>query len=226
MAAVSGASGADAPARRLFLAVACDEAAREALAREQARLRHAISDPAGIRWTQPDQIHLTLVFLGYVAGAIVPSLVAACTAPIAHPPFTLTFGGAGVFPPRGAPRVLWIGALEGVAAAARVRDLVSERVQPFGIPIERRAFRPHLTVGRWRRGAGEFDARRIRTTAAPSAVVARVRALEVVLYESRLSASGSTYAPLARAPLTDVPDSRAPRPARGGSPEDRDRKSH
>jgi 2'-5' RNA ligase len=201
MAAVSGASGAEAPTRRLFLAIDCDKAAREAIEREQARLRRALHDASAVRGVRPDQIHLTLAVLGHVAGAIVPSLVAACAAPLAHPPFTLVLGGTGVFPSRGDPRVLWIGAVEGAAVAARVHDLVAARLDAFGISVERRPFRPHITLGRWRDGR-RSDAALIRESAASRAPVARVRAEEVVLYESRLAPSGSTYVPLARAPLT------------------------
>jgi 2'-5' RNA ligase len=128
--------------------------------------------------------------------------VTACSAPIAQPSFTLVFGGAGVFPPRGDPRVLWIGTLEGAAAASRLRDLIAARVEALDIPLERRPFRPHLTLGRWR-GGRRSDAARVRKVAASPAAVARVRAAEVVLYESRLSPSGSTYVPLARARLME-----------------------
>lgn len=194
---MSGASGAE-PGRRLFLAIDCDEAARAAIAREQARLRRAL-DGASIRWVKPDHIHLTLVFLGRIAETRVTALIEACGAPIPHRPFTLVFGGAGVFPSHGAPRVLWLGALDGAAAAADVQRLVADRVERLGFPTERRAYRPHLTLGRWRDG-GRGDASRVRG-AAVDRPVARVDAADVVLYESRLSPAGSSYTPLARAKL-------------------------
>jgi 2'-5' RNA ligase len=195
---VSGASGADA-ARRLFLAIDCDDAARAAIAREQARLRRALDGGSAIRWVKPAQMHLTLVFLGRVAEPRVPALVDACAESIAYPPFTLVFGGLGAFPARGAPRVLWIGAREGNSAAERVQRLVADRVEALGLRTDRRTYHPHLTLGRWRDASrGELARVRALDDHEP---VARIQATEVILYESRLSPAGSSYTALARAKL-------------------------
>lgn len=188
---------------RLFAAIDFDANVREAIVREQAGVGRALSDPPQIRWVRPEQMHLTLVFLAAVPEEDVPALTSACSEPIAQPPFSMTFGGIGVFPPRGAPRVVWLGAIDGVAAAATVQQDVAARIEALGIATERRRFRAHVTLGRWRT-VGRTDTARVRSLAS-TAAVARLEVREVRLYESRLSPSGSTYTCLARAPLTGRP---------------------
>jgi 2'-5' RNA ligase len=111
----------------------------------------------------------------------------------------MAFGGLGVFPPRGAPRVVWLGAVEGASAAASVQQFMAARIEALGIEAERRPFRAHVTLGRWR-NARPPDAARVRS-AAGAVAVARIAVDEIALYESRQEPSGSVYTPIARARL-------------------------
>lgn len=186
---------------RLFIAIDLDEAARAAIAEEQRRLKAAIgSTRATVKWVRPEQMHLTVVFLGEVADARVPSIVEAIGQPLIQPPFELAFGGVGVFPARGAPNVLWIGAAAGEAETIAVQRRLADRVAPLGIPIERREFHPHLTLARLK------DSRPGDRAAVLSErgrdIVATTRVDHATLYQSRLSSQGATYAPLARATLS------------------------
>jgi len=208
---------------RLFAAIDLDADARRAIGDSQARVRRALSDAAGsIRWVQPDHIHLTLVFLAAIPDDQLGALIDACSTPIPQPPFSIGFGGIGVFPSRGAPRVVWLGVVEGAVEAARVQRLMSARVEALGIPTEHRVFRAHVTLGRWRdarpadavrvqllaksaRLKPSRDTREVRDTCELREGAPRTTAREVVLYESRLSPSGSTYTPVARAPLARRP---------------------
>lgn len=66
----------------------------------------------------------------------------------------LQLRGAGTFPPRGAPRVLWAGVADlddaGLAQLGRTARAVGRAARAAGVPVERKPFRPHLTLGRWR----------------------------------------------------------------------------
>jgi 2'-5' RNA ligase len=193
---------------RLFFAIELDPGARQGIAGEQRRLRTAVAG-ADLRWVDPEQLHLTLVFLGEVPEPALTNLREAATRPIDLPPFILSFGGVGVFPPRGAPRVLWLGALEGAGLAAGAQRAIAGRATQCGLAIERRPFRPHLTLARVRDG-GRGGGARLRTEIAALAgdrvePVARVRVNEVTLFRSLLSPKGSTYEALARAPLAGPP---------------------
>src|SRR2546430_7184192 len=91
---------------RLFIAIDLDQAARAAIAVEQARLKKAIGDRSSLKWVRDEQMHLTLVFLGEVPENRAPRLIDTIERPIDQPPFEASFEGIGTFPLRAAARVI------------------------------------------------------------------------------------------------------------------------
>lgn len=179
---------------RLFVAIELDEAAREAVHEAQRRIGSALGPDARLlRFVRAEHLHVTLLFPGEVAEADVPPLVDALRPPFALAPFTLTLGGVGVFPPRGAPRVLWLGLADGAEAAIVLHAQVAARVgAPPGGHDGQAPFTPHLTLGRWRK-----DGPRRRLALPPMAPsIASVQVASVTLFESRLSTSGPAYTAL------------------------------
>lgn len=159
-------------------------------------------DPSGggIRWVRRNNLHLTLRFLGReVAAAALEQIdrglgeIASATAP-----FTIAVRGAGAFPNLAWPRVIWVGleSPELVALAARVEAAAVEA----GLPPERRAFSPHLTIGRVRRLIG-WGAIRRAITAAAERDFGRTEAESMILYRSILGTESSTYEELAHYPF-------------------------
>ena len=185
---------------RLFVAVELDERSRAAIAAEQERLRPIAAQGARVRWVQPDHLHLTLAFLGDVDGAPADGIVAALQPPIAQPPFDLIFAGFGMFPPRGAPRALWIGIRDGESELRELQRVVAERVARSGVALEQRPFSPHLTLGRWKESRPSDRSR--LADAFHERTIARVRVDGAALFESRISSKGPTYTALARATLS------------------------
>jgi RNA 2',3'-cyclic 3'-phosphodiesterase len=185
---------------RLFVAADLPEDARAAMAAEQARIRSAVAGSAGaLKWVKPEHSHLTLVFLGEVAAERVTAVADAIGRDVALEPFEITLDGVGAFPPRGAPRVLWIGIGQGAAAIADLQREMAQRVAALGIAIEERPFHPHLTLARWRESRPPDRERALK--AAPRGVIARARIAGATLYQSRLSSAGPEYTPLARSTL-------------------------
>lgn len=185
---------------RLFVALDVDDVAREALGALRMRLaRRLDSGRGGLRWTQPEHLHLTLAFIGEVPDADATPIAEALTPAMTLAPYALVFGGLGVFPPRGGPRVLWIGATRGARETIELQRRVAERLVGIGVALEQRPFHAHLTLGRWR-DAAERD-RRAVVEVADTGEIARVDVDHVTLYQSRLSPSGSTYTPLVVTPL-------------------------
>ena len=182
---------------RLFVAIDLPSEAKQSLADEQQRIARRL---ASIRLVKPAHMHVTLVFLGEVADTHVPALTAAMNADVALPPFDLVFGGVGVFPPRGAPRALWIGIAKGVSALAALQRIVSHRVASLGLALDDRPYRPHLTLGRWR-DARSSERRKVVEAASTAGRIATVRVDRATLFHSRLSSGGSDYTPLAHATL-------------------------
>jgi 2'-5' RNA ligase len=131
---------------------------------------------------------------------LVPSVVDALACDVDRPPFEMILDGVGVFPPRGAPRVLWVGVTAGVSELGDLQRLMAERVTALGIALEDRPFHPHLTLGRWR--VSRRADRERALAAAPAGAIARCPVTGATLYESRLSSSGPSYLARARANLT------------------------
>jgi 2'-5' RNA ligase len=113
-----------------------------------------------VKWVRPENIHLSLKFLGEVDEAREPELRAALKqasgAGAEARALTLQIEGFGVFPDYRRPNVLWAGVTPEPAL-----ELLQHRVElafaPLGFPAEARAFRPHVTLGRARRGATHRD---------------------------------------------------------------------
>ena len=126
---------------RLFIALAMPDE----IAGELDRL--CVGLP-GIRWTESEQFHLTLRFIGEVDHGTFLEIGAGLAA-VERAPFELRLKGLGQFPPRGAPQTLWVG-LEDAAPLASLRRRVERVLDEVGLPAERRKFAPHVTLGRFR----------------------------------------------------------------------------
>jgi len=185
---------------RLFVAIDLDDPARAAIADEQKRLMRAFGrGDRSLRWVRPEQMHLTLVFIGNVEEARAAIFVDTMSQPVPMRPFTIGFARIGVFPPHGAPSVLWVGVNRGADDAIAVQRIAAERLEALGVPRERRPYYPHLTLARWR-GSRPSDRRRVADQSREEEI-ARVDVVAVTLYRSHLSSKGSTYEVLTKARL-------------------------
>jgi 2'-5' RNA ligase len=183
---------------RCFVAIELPEATRGALRRIQDDLRAGLDR---LRWVRPDGIHLTLRFLGEVAAERAGTLSAALGRRIGGsvPPFALSVRGLGIFPPRGRPRVLWIGLAgsgtgdgDGLEALKRLHGRVEEACAEAGFPGEGRPFHPHLTLARV--AAGRPDERIPRLVAERRDAEGGAFAVTAVcLFQSILRPSGTEY---------------------------------
>lgn len=139
---------------RTFIAIELDETVRDGLSRVQAKFKRQAPD-GGVKWVNPDAIHLTLKFLGDTPvgkiSKVADALAVACQGFVA---FDLSFEGRGCFPNMRRPRVIWV-AVRDVSGSslARLQAAVEQKVSPLGFPTEERGFSPHLTLGRVARGA-------------------------------------------------------------------------
>jgi len=185
---------------RLFVAVELDDATREAVREEQKLAAKQFGRQSSLRLIDPHQVHLTLVFLGDVPLGLVNPLTDSMKQPLGgSAPFRLGIGGLGVFPPHGAPRILWLGLTAGMTELSALHREVAARVSVLQIPLEEREFRPHLTIGRWRHARSSDRPRFGRDTSRPAAEMTVDR---VTLFESRLSSQGASHFPLAYAQLS------------------------
>jgi 2'-5' RNA ligase len=182
---------------RCFVAIDLSPEVRAAVARAQLRIRKA-APGADVRWSDPEQFHLTLKFLGAVPEERVPA-VSSALEPVAATAAPIALGAAalGAFPSLRRPRVLWAGLTAGVAELAALAASVDGAVAALGFPREARPFSAHLTIGRVRspRGGGALAA---AVEGAGAAAFGSWTASELVLYESRLRPAGALHVPVTR----------------------------
>lgn len=183
---------------RTFIAIDLDEPVRRDLGRLIQRLRPRCGD---LRWLRPDTIHLTIKFLGEASDdRITPICGALRTLAAKCQPFDIAVRGAGCFPDAGSVRVVWAGVHDPTGGLTRCRNLCEELVAPLGFPAENRPFSPHLTLARNKSPALSGDIRKAVDSAVDfSGGLLSVGA--VTLYQSTLSAQGSTYQPLCTCPF-------------------------
>jgi 2'-5' RNA ligase len=134
---------------RCFVAVECGGDELAAKFTEVRRILEAAR--ADIKFVEPENVHLTLKFLGEIE----PSLVEEASQAIkgtSFQPFTARIEGTGVFPNLRRPRVVWAGITEGVSQLAEIWNDVDARLSLLGFERERRGFSPHITIGRVRSG--------------------------------------------------------------------------
>src|SRR2546427_10130387 len=118
---------------RLFVAIDLEDDARRASAAEQKRLMQELHGESSLRMVRPEQMHLTLAFLGEVDDVRGAAIVDAMREDVKAAPFPIVYAGLGVFPPHGAPRVLWLGGTTGRDAPIAVQRPSAHRRAPGGV---------------------------------------------------------------------------------------------
>lgn len=110
----------------------------------QAELRKMCGITSG--WVRPENVHLTIKFLGDIDDKKIPEIIAALKGAAGGiKPFTLTAGNLGGFPNPRSPRVLWMGVNDSLELQALQRN-IETRLHAVGIAKDERPFRAHLTL--------------------------------------------------------------------------------
>lgn len=188
---------------RLFIAIELDAALRVRLKQIQKQLQDGQS-MRNVRWVAPQNIHLTLKFLGNVNQAQVPALLDALDHAVKNiAPLTLEARGLGCFPNAKRPNIIWVG-LEGdtVPTALLVRQIENE-CAAVGFARDERGFTPHLTLGRVKREASLTERAAVGELiqSAPVPALGTIRADAVYLIASDLRPGGPVYTTMARVAL-------------------------
>lgn len=183
---------------RTFIAAEIPPSVRDKLSRQLTAFK--TSAPL-VKWSHPENLHLTLRFLGDVKEDELDELFDATEDAVAAiPAFALEIRGVGAFPNWRHPRVVWAGCGEGTEDALALASAVEESCVDLGYERERRPFRPHLTLGRVKQPADAYG------------LAEAVMGLEgkpfgyididsVVVFMSTLRRGGPVYSPMARIAL-------------------------
>jgi 2'-5' RNA ligase len=186
---------------RLFVGVGVDEAVRREAQPVEAHLRRRLGSQVNARWVPPDNLHITVRFIGHVPDDRAAAMVEALAAPLTVPAFDIEFSGCGRFPPRGGPRVLWIGVSRGLDSLTALHEEFNRRVARFGYELEARAYSAHLTLARLKdaaAGVGRVADEAMASISIPPIVQQVDR---VTIFESRLSPNGPRYTSVRDVPL-------------------------
>lgn len=173
---------------RAFIAVHLPDAVKDVLSKTSRALADQIPTGA-VRWVRPEQMHLTLFFLGDTAVTRLPAVQQAMDGTAGHfSPFNLYTNDVGCFPNARQPRVIWVGLAGEEARLTSLKAAIDAALGPLGWPAEHKPFRAHLTLGRVKdnRGLGE-----VKWTADVARLAIPVAAIHLI--ESQLRPSGPIY---------------------------------
>lgn len=180
---------------RTFIAIEVPERIRGGLADGIRSLR---AGAPLVKWAKPENLHLTLRFLGDVKEDDLEELFDALAAEAsALSPFVMEIVGVGAFPNWRHPRVVWAGCGEGAEEAVGLAGAVEAACVRLGYEREKRPFRPHLTLGRVKQPA---DAAGLEGAVAglEAKPFGFLDADAITVFMSDLRRTGPVYAPMAR----------------------------
>ncbi len=156
--------------------------------------RDLASKTQRLSWVKPENLHVTIRFLGDLGDSGVQRVcdaVARSAGAEAAPEARL--GSIGAFPNLDRPRVVWVGLAEGADAVLALARSVSDALHRSGFGAPDKPIRPHLTLARVREGARGLEA--IRDAAPPPPP--RAAPLDrVCVMKSELHPAGARYTPL------------------------------
>jgi 2'-5' RNA ligase len=176
---------------RLFVALDLPEDAREALIRWREK---ALGGRKELRLLDPHALHVTLVFLGYLAEEEIPRIAELIEPPALEAPLLAAIGVKPI-PPRG-PRLFALDLTDEDGRCGAIQAAISDALETEGLyEPEKRPFWPHVTLARVRKGE------RVRKIDPPPPPAEPWRGAAVTLYRSRLSREGARYEPLHRRPV-------------------------
>lgn len=187
---------------RAFIAIDLPPSIQEAIEQQTSRLRKTLGDEI-VRWVAPQNLHLTLKFLGNVPNPHLDFIKQALTqCADSHSAFDLQVSGLGYFPNLKRIRSIWVGVHVPVELAS-LQKSIENGAERLGYEKELRAFSPHLTLGRVRQ---TIDPKRLQSISQTIALtqlgkIGTARVDSVHLYQSDLNSEGSVYTKLFSTPL-------------------------
>jgi 2'-5' RNA ligase len=184
---------------RTFIGVDLGKAIRDRIVALQETLARSGTD---VKWVEPANLHVTLLFLGEVDEREVPAVCrVVAEGAQEQAPFMMSVETAGCFPNPRRPRVLWVGVGEGAQPLCALHDALEGPLLELGCyRREERQYAPHITLGRVKSD---------RPTDSLGAALARqadwkggeIAVREMLVMSSELTPKGPVYTIMSRAKL-------------------------
>jgi 2'-5' RNA ligase len=169
--------------KRLFVAIDFPQSVRRFLVDLDPQIR-------GVRWTAAEQMHLTLGFFGDVPQDIDAKFRERLSA-IYFGAFFLPIAGLGTFPPKGPPKIVWIGIGRGHPHLFQLHKRVTEAALAVGLEPDLRPFHPHITLARCRDVSSQAMRKFLQAHGNLDAGMVHVESFH--LYSSQLTPAGSIH---------------------------------
>ena len=190
---------------RAFIAVEIPSSLQNTIQESTASLHKTLGNEL-IRWVPPQNVHLTLKFLGDVSSPnldLIKQMLIAETGQ--HLCFEMQMEGIGSFPNPRRPRVIWVG-LRAPAALESLQRGIESASARLGYTSEEKTFSPHLTIGRVKQNLSAPEIQRVRVALEETKIglLGIVRVDAAHLFKSDLQPNGSVYTRLFSAPIGKV----------------------
>jgi 2'-5' RNA ligase len=178
---------------RLFVALEIPSAVRDGFGAliQELRAADASFSKNRARWVRPENLHVTLKFIGHVDSGKLDAIRAALVEVRLGSPVEVGFRGLGFFPNGKRPRVFWAG-IEASPNLAPLAAEVDARLARLGIPRETREFAPHLTLARFD-PPGISEGLSVVAEANAAREFGAARTGEFHLFESKTRPTGAEY---------------------------------
>jgi len=163
--------------KRLFVAIDLPESTKRLLVDLDPQIR-------GVRWIEPEKMHLTLGFFDDVPDDVDLTFREKLSA-IVFGAFFLPIGGIGTFPPKGEPKTISIGVGRGHPHLFQLHKRVQEAALGAGLEPELRPFHPHVTLARCQRISPQSVGKFLKANVDLDAGMIRVDSFH--LYSSKLT---------------------------------------
>ena len=150
-----------------------------------------------VKWTNPDNIHITLAFLGDTDGKMIKPISSMLKEKCnGSGKFELILKGSGVFRNLSDPRIIWTG-IEPSEKLMHLNEIIMNGLKDLSIKMEGRPFNPHLTMGRIKH-LNDKETLKAVIEQYQNSEIQLIPVNEVILYESILLQSGPVYKPIAK----------------------------
>ena len=169
--------------KRLFVAIDLPESTKRLLVDLDPQIR-------GVRWIEPEKMHLTLGFFDDVPDDVDLTFREKLSA-IVFGAFFLPIVGIGTFPPKGDLKIIWIGVGRGHPHLFQLHKRVQEAALGAGLEPELRPFHPHLTLARCQRISPQSVGKFLKANVDLDAGMIRVDSFH--LYSSKLTPAGPIH---------------------------------
>jgi len=187
---------------RTFIAIELPQEVKDKLAELQALLKKAGAD---VKWIEPENIHLTLKFLGEIdENKSVKVTEAIEDIAKKSKQLRMSLASLGAFPRIEFPRIIWVGIDKGDKEITELAKVLEERIEKLGIPREERRFSSHITIGRVRNPLNKDKLAKVLKELDNyfSGKNIEFDVTKITLFKSTLGPGGPVYAALKEVTLT------------------------